>query len=66
MSPETQEYVDEMKKIHGEIDLISKGSSLKLCMVAEGTADATRDSLRPWNGTQLQGQRCVKLQASSH
>ena len=40
MSPETQEYVDEMKKIHGEIDLISKGSSLKLCMVAEGTADA--------------------------
>ena len=25
---------------NGEIDLISKGSSLKLCMVAEGTADA--------------------------
>ena len=28
-----------MRDIHGEVNLISKGSSLKLCMVAEGTAD---------------------------
>ena len=40
MSPETQAYVEEAKSIHGEVNLISKGSSLKLCMVAEGTADA--------------------------
>ena len=40
MSPETQAYVEEAKAIHGEVNLISKGSSLKLCMVAEGTADA--------------------------
>jgi len=39
MSPETEEYVEEMRKKHGEVQLISKGSSLKLCMVAEGTAD---------------------------
>ena len=39
MSAETEEYVQEMRNIHGEVHLISKGSSLKLCMVAEGTAN---------------------------
>jgi 3'(2'), 5'-bisphosphate nucleotidase len=39
MSSETESYVQEMRSIHGEVLLISKGSSLKLCMVAEGTAD---------------------------
>ena len=29
----------QMRDIHGEVKLISKGSSLKLCMVAEGTAN---------------------------
>ena len=40
MSPETEAYVDKMRSTHGSVELISKGSSLKLCMVAEGTADA--------------------------
>ena len=39
MSPETEDYVQEMRLKHGEVNLISKGSSLKLCMVAEGQAD---------------------------
>jgi 3'(2'), 5'-bisphosphate nucleotidase len=39
MSRETEVYVQEMRDIHGEVNLISKGSSLKLCMVAEGEAD---------------------------
>ena len=39
MSPETESYVQEMRDLHGEVNLISKGSSLKLCMVAEGTAN---------------------------
>lgn len=39
MSPETQDYVQQMKNKHGDVNLISKGSSLKLCMVAEGQAD---------------------------
>lgn len=39
MSPETQEYFDKLKAKHGEIEIISKGSSLKICMVAEGKAD---------------------------
>lgn len=38
-SPETQDYVDELKKTKGEIDFASMGSSLKICLVAEGVAD---------------------------
>lgn len=39
MSPETEAFIAEKKKEHGEVELVSKGSSLKLCMVAEGLAD---------------------------
>ena len=36
---ETENFIKKMKKKHGNVKLISKGSSLKLCMVAEGKAD---------------------------
>lgn len=39
MSPETEAFIDELRSEHGQVALISKGSSLKLCMVAEGKAD---------------------------
>ena len=39
MSKETENYIKKMREIHSAVDLISKGSSLKLCMVAEGKAD---------------------------
>jgi len=39
MSAETREYIQQMRDIHGDVNLISKGSSLKLCMVAEGNAN---------------------------
>ncbi len=39
MSPETEAYIEELKHRHGELDYVSRGSSLKLCMVADGTAD---------------------------
>lgn len=39
MSPETEEFITELEKEHGAINTITKGSSLKLCMVAEGQAD---------------------------
>jgi 3'(2'), 5'-bisphosphate nucleotidase len=39
MSAETREYVQEMRDIYGKVKLISKGSSLKLCMVAQGAAN---------------------------
>ncbi len=39
LSPETEEYIRGLEKQHGKVNSISKGSSLKLCMVAEGKAD---------------------------
>jgi len=40
MSEETEAFINEQKTKHNEVDILSKGSSLKLCMVAEGAADA--------------------------
>ncbi|MDA3778771.1 MAG: 3'(2'),5'-bisphosphate nucleotidase CysQ [Bacteroidales bacterium] len=39
MNEDTEKFIDNLREIHGDIDFISKGSSLKLCMVAEGQAD---------------------------
>ncbi|WP_424495033.1 3'(2'),5'-bisphosphate nucleotidase CysQ [Salinimicrobium sp. GXAS 041] len=39
LSPETEEYINRLKEENGQVNTISKGSSLKLCMVAEGQAD---------------------------
>lgn len=40
MSEETEAFIEEKRKEQGAIEMISVGSSLKLCMVAEGKADA--------------------------
>ena len=37
-TPEVQRIVDDLKEQHGEVELIAAGSSLKICMVAEGRA----------------------------
>jgi 3'(2'), 5'-bisphosphate nucleotidase len=39
MSAETEEFIAAKRQEQGEIEMISVGSSLKLCMVAEGIAD---------------------------
>ncbi|MDB4325005.1 3'(2'),5'-bisphosphate nucleotidase CysQ [Flavobacteriaceae bacterium] len=39
MSADTEGYIQQMREIHGDVKLISKGSSLKLCMVAQGAAN---------------------------
>ncbi len=39
LSQETQAYIDEMKSQHEKVELISAGSSLKFCLLAEGRAD---------------------------
>lgn len=40
MSPETESYINTLPNPTNEgVEIISRGSSLKLCMVAEGTAD---------------------------
>ena len=38
-SPELEAFVEEKRQEHGEVEFISAGSSLKLCLVAEGKAD---------------------------
>ena len=40
MSPETEQFFEERKKEYGNVEVMAVGSSLKLCMVAEGKADA--------------------------
>ncbi len=40
MSPETQAYIQEMEHLHGCVKTVSSGSSIKICLVAEGVADA--------------------------
>lgn len=39
MSDETLEYFTNVRAKHPDAEIISKGSSLKICMVAEGAAD---------------------------
>jgi 3'(2'), 5'-bisphosphate nucleotidase len=39
MSQETLNYVDELKGKGNNVEIVSKGSSLKFCLVAEGNAD---------------------------
>lgn len=37
-TPETEAFIEARKQQYGEVDLISAGSSLKLCLVADGKA----------------------------
>jgi 3'(2'), 5'-bisphosphate nucleotidase len=39
LSEETKVFLSKLEKKHGKTEIISKGSSLKICMVAEGKAD---------------------------
>ena len=39
LSPETEAYIQDLQNKHGEVEIMSHGSSLKICMVAEGKAD---------------------------
>lgn len=38
LSPETEAFIETLRKNRPDLELISSGSSLKLCLVAEGTA----------------------------
>lgn len=39
MNQETLDYIDKMKQEGKQIEIVSKGSSLKFCLIAEGKAD---------------------------
>lgn len=39
LTPETEAFITILKQLHANVELVSKGSSLKICLVAEGKAD---------------------------
>jgi 3'(2'), 5'-bisphosphate nucleotidase len=39
LNPETAAFIDGLKRKHPDARIVSRGSSLKLCMIAEGEAD---------------------------
>lgn len=39
LTSDTQEFIQNMREEHPDLELIPRGSSLKICMVAEGNAD---------------------------
>jgi len=39
MSPETEDFIQNLNADHPKVEIVSKGSSLKLCLIAEGKAD---------------------------
>lgn len=39
MSKETETFIKDLESKHGEVEVVSSGSSLKFCLVAEGKAD---------------------------
>lgn len=39
MSTETYQHIEALKVKHGQVDIVTSGSSIKMCLVAEGVAD---------------------------
>ena len=39
MNQDTLDYISNLEKENKEVEIVSKGSSLKFCLVAEGKAD---------------------------
>ncbi len=39
LNPETEAFIEECRRQHPRVETVSSGSSLKICLVAEGTAD---------------------------
>jgi 3'(2'), 5'-bisphosphate nucleotidase len=39
MNEQTEKFIEDLKQKHDQVEIVSKGSSLKFCLVAEGKAD---------------------------
>ena len=39
MNQDTTDFIEDLKKKYSDVEIVSKGSSLKFCLVAEGKAD---------------------------
>ena len=40
LSEETEAYINKVREIHSNLEIVSVGSSIKICLVCEGSADA--------------------------
>ena len=39
LSPETSQFIEDLEKNYGDVSIVAAGSSLKLCLIAEGNAE---------------------------
>lgn len=39
LAPQMADYIEKLRQKHADLEIIARGSSLKICMVAEGRAD---------------------------
>lgn len=39
LSPETEEFINKKKELYPDLEMVSVGSSIKICLVCEGSAD---------------------------
>ena len=62
MSSETETFITKMKEKHGFINLISKGSSLKSCMLANSLS-CCRIPLHGWRKTRITISRTLRYHA---
>ena len=60
--PELKKFVEEKRREHGDVQFISAGSSLKICLVAEGVADVY-PRLGPTSEWDTAAAHCVVEQA---
>jgi len=60
MSAETEVFFDKAKKKHRDVKVLAVGSSLKLCMVAEGKADAYPRYAPTWEWDTAAGHAIAK------
>jgi len=60
LSPETEEFIHKLKKEHSKISTVSIGSSLKICLVAEGKADIYPRFAPTWEWDTAAGHAIVK------
>jgi 3'(2'), 5'-bisphosphate nucleotidase len=63
MSDETRAYLEALKKEHGEVGIISAGSSLKFCLVLKAAEGIS--ALPTMGGTLRQDRRSSRRQAAS-
>jgi len=60
MNQETEDFIANLQKKHGEIVHLNQGSSLKLCLIAEGAADIYPRFTPTWEWDTAAGQAILE------